>query len=367
MIVIVTGTRAELIKCMPLMKEFERRKISHTFVHTGQHDIDDLLDEFELGRPDYTLYDPPQTSSRFMVKTRRAVFWGFLLMPKIRRLLNKIKPKCVLYQGDTLSTACTAVASSELLGEKIWKNAHVEAGLRSFDMFEPFPEEIARKICDRFSDILFAPSELSVKNLKREGLGGEIVKVGNTIVDSVDMAVKIARRRRLRRVGRGKYVVVNIHRHENIKSRERMRKIVEIVKCVSLPIYWPIHDNTRRQLEKMGFWKKLQAKGIHFLPLMSYVEFVWLLKDAKYLITDGGSIQEESLALKKPCLLLREKTERQEGLRTGVNFLTRLNVDYAKKIIERFESYEFKTPTFKNPYGDGRAAERIINYLVEKL
>jgi UDP-N-acetylglucosamine 2-epimerase (non-hydrolysing) len=99
---------------------------------------------------------------------------------------------------------------------------------------------------------------------------------------------------------------------------------------------------------------------------MGYVEFLWLLKNSTFIVTDGGSIQEESLALKKPCVLLREKTERQEGLKTGINFLTKLDVDYAKRVIEILESSKFKVPKFENPYGDGKASKRIVDYLISR-
>ncbi|RLF34856.1 MAG: hypothetical protein DRM99_05735, partial [Thermoplasmata archaeon] len=162
------------------MKELERKEIEYRFIHTGQHSITDLIRKFQIKKPDITLYQPPKLSSRFMTKTHKAVFWGLKLIPKIRGILNKIKPTYVLYHGDTLSTASAAIASSIFLGERSWKNAHLEAGLRSFSLFEPFPEEISRKVADKFSDILFAPSDLSVKNLEREKLKGEIIKVGNT-------------------------------------------------------------------------------------------------------------------------------------------------------------------------------------------
>jgi UDP-N-acetylglucosamine 2-epimerase len=362
MITFILGTKAELIKCMPVMKELEKRKINYYFIHTGQHSIIDLVRDFEVKEPDIILYQPPRFSSRFMVKTHKAIFWGLNLIPKIRRLLNKIQPDYVLYHGDTLSTAAAAIGSSKLLNPfKEWKNAHLEAGLRSGSLTEPFPEEISRRIADRFSDILFAPSDLSVENLKKEKLKGRIVKVGNTIVDSVLISLKLAKEKRLKKPKEKEYVVVNIHRHENIKSKERMRKIVEIIKGVTLPIYWPIHDNTKNQLEKFGFWRELQEGKINFSPLINYIEFIWLMKNCTYLITDGGSIQEESLALKKPCILLREKTERQEGLKTGINFLTGLDVKYTRKIIEKLESEKFKIPKFRNPYGDGKAAKRIID------
>ena len=366
MIALVLGTKAELIKCMPVMKELEKGGVNYYFIHTGQHTIIDLVKDFEVKEPDIVLYEPPKLSSRFMVKTHKAIFWALPLIFKIRSTIRKLNPEYVLYHGDTLTTSAAAVATSKLLNPfKKWKNVHLEAGLRSFNIFEPFPEEISRRVADKFSDILFAPSDLSVENLKKEKVTGEIIKVGNTIVDSVLISLELAKKRKLKKL-KGKYVVVNIHRHENIKSKERMRKIVEIVKNVSLPIYWPIHDNTKKQLKKFKLWEELQKQNIHFMPLISYIEFIWLMKNATYLITDGGSIQEESLTLKIPCILLRERTERQEGLRTGINFLTKLDVEYTKKIIERLESTQFKVPGFKNPYGDGKAAKRIVEYLMKK-
>jgi len=364
MIAIVIGTKAELIKCVPVIKELDKRSIEYSIIHTGQHSLSDLAKDFGIKNPDILLYNPPKTSSRFMTKTHKAIFWGATLIKKIRFVLNKLQPKYVLFHGDTLTTASAAIASSNFWGRKSWENAHLEAGLRSFNLFEPFPEEISRRIADRFSDILFAPSDLSVENLKKEKVKGEIIKTGNTIVDTVLISLEIAKKRKLKKPKEKKYVVVNVHRHENIKSKERMRRIVEIIKNISYPIYWPIHDNTKLQLKKFGLLNELKDKEIYFSPLLSYIEFLWLIKNSTYLVTDGGSIQEESLVLKKPCIILRKETERQEGLKTGINFLTRLDVEYSKRIIEMLEGSTFKIPKFKNPYGDGKASKRIVDYLL---
>jgi UDP-N-acetylglucosamine 2-epimerase (non-hydrolysing) len=158
--------------------------------------------------------------------------------------------------------------------------------------------------------------------------------------------------------------LINIHRHENIKSKERLKKVVDIITGINIPTYWPLHDNTRQQLIKFGLMKRIQQKeNIKVSKLVSYLEFIRLLANCRYLVTDGGSIQEESLAFEKPCILLREKTERDEGLKTGINFLTKLDVEYAKNIISRMENRKFKIPKFKNPYGDGKAAKRIVDYV----
>ncbi|MDD5181715.1 MAG: UDP-N-acetylglucosamine 2-epimerase (non-hydrolyzing) [Candidatus Nanoarchaeia archaeon] len=363
MIAIILGTKAELIKTMPLMKELSRRKMPYTFIHTGQHSLGELCDDFNIRKPDIVLYAPPKLSSRFMVKTHKAIFWGLTLIPKIRKVLNKLQPDFVFYHGDTLSTAAAALASSTLLGKKRWLNGHLEAGLRSNNLFEPFPEEISRRIADRCSDLLFAPSKLSAENVMH--LKGRVYMTGNTVVDGIQECLKIAKQRKLP-VIKGKYVAVNIHRHENIKSRARMTKIYNIIKEVGLPMIWPLHDNTKKQMAKFGLWDKFNQLNIKFSPLVTYVEFLWMLNNATYLITDGGSIQEESLALKKPCILLREKTERIEGLSTGLNFLTKLDLEYAEWMISRIEAGKVNAKKFVNPYGDGSASKQIADVL-EKM
>ncbi len=367
MLAIVLGTKAELVKTFPIMKELKRRRINYYFIHTGQHSIVDLVEDFEIKKPDIVLYKPPELSSHFMVKTHKAVFWNVPLILRIRSVLKKIKNlDYVLYHGDTISTAAGAIASSELLNlNKNWKNAHIEAGLRSNDIFEPFPEEISRRIADRFSDILFAVSKGTVKNLKKEGLKGKIVNAGNTIMDSAHISLKIAEKK-FGKLKEKNFCLINIHRHENIKSKARLEKIANIISNVGIPAYWPLHDNTRQQLIKFGLMKKIQKnKNIQISKLLSYLQFIRLLANCRYLITDGGSIQEESLVFKKPCILLRMKTERDEGLKTGINFLTKLNVSYATKLIKMLEEGKFKIPKFKNPYGDGKAAKRIVDYLEE--
>lgn len=365
MICFILGTNAELIKTMPVMKELQIRRIDYYFIHTGQHSISKLIKDFGIKKPDAELYAPPELSSRFMVKTHKAIFWNLPLIFKIQKQLRKIKNlKYVFYHGDTITTAAAAIASSNIFNiRKRWKNAHLEAGLRSGDLYEPFPEEIARRIADRFSDILFAVSKGTVKNLKQENLDGKIINVGNTIIDAAHISLDLANKK-FGKMKEKNFCLINIHRHENIKSKRRMKKVVEIIENVDIPAYWPLHDNTRQQLKKFGLMKIIERKeNIKVTRLISYLEFIQKLANCRYLITDGGSIQEESLAFKKPCILLREKTERDEGLKSGINFLTKLNVHYAKSLIEKIEDKDLKISSFSNPYGDGKAAKRIVDYV----
>lgn len=358
MFAFVLGTKAELIKCAPVMKEFEKRGIAYFFIHTGQHSLGDIISDFKLKRPDFVLYEPPKLSSRFMTKTRKALFWGLPLIFKIRKLLVRLKPKYVLYHGDTLSAATAAIATKLCKGPE---SVHLEAGLRSGSILEPFPEEISRQICDRFSDVLFAVSNLTESNLRKEKHRGKIIKVGNTIIDSVKICLGIYKYKR--KYYPNSYVLVNIHRHENIKSVDRLTKIVQIIEKINYPVVWPIHDNTKKQLIKFGLWNTLQKLNVHFSPLCPYIEFIQLLANSKYLVTDGGSIQEESLALKKPCILLRKRTERIEGLSTGINFLTNLDVENTVQLIKRIEQ-GIKVKNFENPYGNGGASAKIVDFLI---
>src|SRR3989344_2448714 len=360
-IAIVIGTKAELIKCMPLMLRLQAQKKDYWFIHTGQHPLGKACEEFGIKKPDFILSKEPKISTKFWSKvSKAALIWFLKIISRIKRLVNKLQPKYIIYHGDTMSTAAAAIASSKILNpRKRWKNVHLEAGLRSGSLFEPFPEEISRQISDKFSDILLAVSDLSEKNLKKEKKKG-IVKVGNTIVDASYISYQKAKKQRLKKP-LGKYALINIHRHENLKNKKRMKKIIEILRAIKIKAIWPIHANTAHFLEKYGLVNEVKSmKNIELRSLIDYSDFIFMIANSKYIITDGGSIQEESLVFKKPCIILRKRTERQEGLSTGINFLTKLNVNYARKVIEDIESGKIKARDFKNPYGEKGVSKKIF-------
>lgn len=359
MIAFVLGTKAELIKSAPLMKELEKRGDEYLFIHTGHHDIKTICETFDIKDPDIVLFKPPKTTSRFFLKTEKAINWGAALSFKLYNTLRKNGSiDMILVHGDTITTAIASIVGSH--GK--WKVCHLEAGLRSYDLFEPFPEEIMRRIADKFSHYLIAVSKLSLENLRNEGVKGKVFLVGNTVLDSIKMSLRKRKKSR-----RKNHVVINVHRNENLQSRARMRRIVDIIKLVEeLDIFWPIHDNTKYALKKYGLWKEVKSlKNVEFSPLISYFDFLQELRNSRFILTDGGSIQEESLALKKPCIILRMKTERIEGLYTGINFLTKLNVEYTSRIIEMLKG-RFKIPKFKNPYGKPGVSKKIAR-IVEGL
>jgi UDP-N-acetylglucosamine 2-epimerase (non-hydrolysing) len=363
-IAIVIGTKAELIKCVPVMVELQKQKKDYWFIHTGQHPLSTACEEFNVKQPDFVLSVEPKISTKFWSKINKiSLIWFLSMITKIRRKIREIKPRHVIYHGDTMSTAAASIASSKFLNlNKKWKNAHLEAGLRSGRMFEPFPEEISRRISDRFSDILLAVSDLSERNLRNENKQGKIVKSGNTIVDSAIITLREAKKKYKKK--NGEYALINLHRHENLTSKERMEKMIKILSNIKINTIWPMHDNTEYYLKKYNLLQRVKSlKNIEIRPLVNYFEFIFLLANCKYIVTDGGSIQEESLVFKKPCILLRKKTERQEGLSTGINFLTGLNVNYAKKVIENIEGNKIKVKKFENPYGELGLSKKIVELL----
>jgi len=363
-IVIVIGTKAELIKTFPVMLELQKQKKDYWFIHTGQHPLGKACKDFGVKKPDFILSKEPEISTKFWSKVNKNSFSWFLSMIfKTRRLIRKIKPRYVIYHGDTMSTAAAAIASSKLLNSnKIWKNIHLEAGLRSGSLFEPFPEEISRHISDRFSDVLLAVSDLTEKNLYKYKNKKRIIRIGNTIIDSSLIAYKKASKNKRKKLSN--YALINIHRHENINNKQRLKKIISILKFVKIKAIWPIHANTAKSIERFGLVGEVKdMKNLQLMSLTNYGDFIFLLANCGYLITDGGSIQEESLVFKRPCILLRKKTERQEGLATGINFLTRLNVNRTKEIIEKIEKGKIKVKKFKNPYGEKGVSKKILEIL----
>lgn len=366
MIAIVLGTRAELIKVFPIMLELKRRKIPYKFIHTGQHNLGKLTKMLGVKNPDITITQPPKkATTKFWTKISKAVPWNLSIVLKIRSALRKIKNlDYVLYHGDTMSAASAAIASSKLLNPgKKYKNVHLEAGLRSGSIFEPFPEEFSRKICDTFSDILFAVSSESEKNLRKEKQKGKIYNVGNTIVDSAVLAYNLAKKKKFKKP-KEKYALATIHRHENIKDKNRLSKIADILQRVPIRVILPIHDNTYERIYKFNI--SHEFCGIDLVKLKDYVEFIYLLKNCSLLLTDGGSVQEESLVFKKPCIILRKRTERVAGLKTGINFLTKLDLEKAKIILKKISSPKWKIRKFKNPYGEHGVSKKIVNILLRE-
>lgn len=367
-IAIIIGTRAEFIKTFPVMLELQRRKIDYFFMHTGQHNLKDLCKKFSTKEPDIILTKEPEKTSRFNSKKIKAIVWNVSLIRKIRKEISKLKNlEYVLYHGDTMTTFASAIGTSKFLNPmKKYKNVHLEAGLRSWNNFEPFPEEMTRRVVVRFSDILFAVSPQARNNIKKYQGRKKIHVVGNTILDSADFGYSKARSNKTRLLSKEKFALISVHRHENLKSKERMEKIVEILLAIDIPAFFTIHDNTLKSLEKFGLLSKLKRnKNIKIISSMDYVSFIYQVANCSLIICDGGSIQEESIIFQKACVILRKATERPEGLCSNFQFLSELDVKKTKKKMKEYLSSSFKIDKFENPYGKVGVSEKIVDILTK--
>jgi len=352
-IAIILGTRPEIIKMAPVIRECQRRGLDYSIIHTGQHysyQMDWIFfEQLELPQPDHNL---DVGSGNHGEQTGR-------LLADLEAVLMAERPDVVLVQGDTNTVMAGALAASKLH----IKVGHVEAGLRSYD--RNMPEEINRVVADHVSDYCFAPTEISKANLLKEGIAPEKIHVtGNTIVDSVYRNLEIAMRKVniLADLGlepKG-YFLVTSHRQENVDSKERLGEIIrglEMVKSeFGLPVVFPVHPRTRKMVESFGF----ELDGIRAIEPLGFLEFLQLEAGARLALTDSGGVQEEACILGVPCVTLRENTERPETLDVGANVLagtvSQRIMDGARNMLEAGESW-------KNPFGDGNAGQRIIQIL----
>jgi len=313
MINCIVGTRAQIIKMAPVFREFEQRGTSLNLVLTGQHfdTMSDLLKEFGIqAKPSY-LYKGPEITGIL-----RMLVWFFRVLARVlikrRRYFPEIKKKkkFLLVHGDTASTLLGAIVG-KLLGFRV---VHVEAGLRSFNLLHPFPEEITRLLVSRLADVAFCPGSWAVKNLNHSR--HTCINTGNnTLLDAVHFA--IAQKSRTNMKIKGDYCVVSIHRFENIFNRSRLDQIIGMVKRVSrdYKIVFVLHPATHKKLKKWNMIEHLEAiENIKLVSRMTFVPFVRLISTARLVVTDGGSNQEELSYLGIPTLLMRKVTERKEGV-----------------------------------------------------
>jgi UDP-N-acetylglucosamine 2-epimerase (non-hydrolysing) len=283
------------------------------------------------------------------------------MLINIERILLRQKPQIVLVEGDTNTVLAGALAATKL-GIEV---GHVEAGLRSYD--RQMPEETNRILADHCSDLLFAPTAKAREILLNEGIPKQKIFItGNTIVDAVTQNIKIANKttktRAQQKLGLKPrtYFAVTVHRQENVDNPDRLRGIVKglerLQRDTGYPIVYPIHPRTKKNLEKL----RLQPKEIKTINPLDYLSFLWLESNAKLVLTDSGGVQEETCVLNVPCVTLRDNTERPETLEVGSNVLAGTDPDEIVKCVHVMLE---KKPRWKNPFGDGKAGERIVKIL----
>jgi UDP-N-acetylglucosamine 2-epimerase (non-hydrolysing) len=348
---IILGTRAEYIKMFPVMLELQKRNIEYKFIATGQHKLYDLIKMFNTKAPDIII----NSRDGFKGDTGGAFKWALQTNPKlIKYLKNNDDIKYVLVHGDTLSTLIGSWAS-KISGKKL---VHVEAGLRSGNIREPWPEELVRRIVDFISDIKFCPSEKCKKRL-----GGVSFNVGNTSIDSLYMALSLENHPNIDLPQQ--FAIASIHRHENIKSPDRMKKILKIIGNSEIPVIWFMHENTKQKLFDYGLEHELkETRNLKIIPSMEYSQFINVLGRAQFVFGDGGSLAEECAELNIPYITLRYETEREELLNRPDQCLTKLDINIAQTVVLKY-SMNREYYDLPNPYFTGESASKqIVDILV---
>ncbi len=373
-ILLVFGTRPEAIKMAPLVKELQRdeENFKTLVCVTGQHRemLDQVLKIFDI-HPDYDLNIMKKGQDLYDVTAR--------VLTGMRDVLYDAKPDVVLVHGDTTTSTAAALAA---FYQQI-PVGHVEAGLRTYNIYSPWPEEMNRQITGRISSYNFSPTPLSEKNLLGENVHGKIFVTGNTVIDALHMVVSrlksdesLANEQKnvLSRAGYDvsrledgkKLVLITGHRRENfgdgfIRMVTAMKDLSE--KYPEVDFVYPMHlnPNVRKPIHEV-FGEDLTRPNFFFIEPLQYLEFVFLMEKSNIVLTDSGGIQEEAPGLGKPVLVMRDTTERPEALSSGTVHL--VGTDYDKivnevsELLDNQKAYE-KMSQAVNPYGDGKACSRI--------
>lgn len=381
-VMLVFGTRPEAIKMCPLVKEFQKHNDGFETIVcvTGQHRemLDQVLNIFEV-KPDYDLNIMKQGQDLYDVTAR--------VLTGMRDVFKECKPDVVLVHGDTTTSTAAALAA---FYQQI-PVGHVEAGLRTHNIYSPWPEEMNRQITGRIATYNFSPTPLSESNLKAEKAQGNIYITGNTVIDALHMVVNklkndetLAKEQKeilkqagydVNRLADGKkLVLITGHRRENFG--EGFIHMVTAIKDLKskypdVDFVYPMHlnPNVRKPIHEV-FGEDLSNLGnMFFIEPLQYLEFVYLMEKATIVLTDSGGIQEEAPGLGKPVLVMRDTTERPEALASGTVHL--VGTDYQKimdevsTLLEDEQAYE-KMSKAVNPYGDGKACERIVEIFSKK-
>lgn len=369
----VVGARPNFMKIAPLLAELRKVEgVDHLLLHSGQHYGDLMSDAFfrdlELPEPDINLE----------VGSGSHAWQTAEIMKRLEPIVIEWKPELVIVVGDVNSTIAASLVASKL-GIRI---AHIEAGLRSFDM--SMPEEINRKLTDAISTFLFVTEESGVRNLQREGISADrIFMVGNVMIDTllrfrnVAATSNVLQNERLTGDNGAAlpYAVLTLHRPANVDDHETLQNLLEVFEkiALNLPILFPIHPRSEERIRSQGLGRYLRERtqdpptsGILPLQPLSYLDFLCLMDHARLVLTDSGGIQEETTVLGIPCLTLRENTERPVTVEQGTNEI--VGRDSAKIMAAVQRCLQGDRPVGRRPpLWDGKAAGRIVKILLEQL
>jgi len=347
---IVVGTRPQIIKSQPIIKELLSRKVKINIIHTGQHFDYKMskafFDEMKIKNPHYNLG----------VKFGSSAMQVSEIIKKLEKPLKNFMPDFVLVPGDTRSALASALCATRL-GFRV---AHVESGARSNDF--TLEEEINRRIIDQCSTLLFAPTPTCFQNLKNEKVLGSIFYTGDTMYD---VFLKFKKILKLKKSNKKKFVLVTIHRKNNIENYQTLSKIIKLIKKVAnsgTEVIFPIHPHTKQQIKSFG----ISLKGIHIIEPVKYSKMLKLLNEASLLITDSGGLQKEAFWSHTPCVTFRKSTEWIETMEGKKNLLlpiiTKSSYDSIKNLIKNKHS-DFKKST---KFGNGKASKKIVSILLQQ-
>ena len=358
----VVGTRPNFIKIAPLAREMSKHpEIRQVLVHTGQHYDKGMskffFDDLDIPKPDINLGIGSASDATQTAK----------IILEFEKVLLREKPDLVVVVGDVNSTLAASLAAAKC---KV-KVAHVESGLRSFD--RNMPEELNRVITDHIADFLFTTEESANKNLIAEGIDKDkIFFVGNVMIDSLLSHKEKSKQSKILpklKLEKNNYSVLTLHRPSNVDNREALAYVLDILEEIQkkIKIVFPVHPRTLKNLDNFNLMGKVKSqKNLIITEPLGYLDFINLMGNSKFVITDSGGIQEETTVLGVPCITMRNNTERPVTFEQGTNVLVSTDKN---KIIEAFNRL-LRTPNFNAripKLWDGKAAKRIVDILIENL
>lgn len=351
-ILTILGARPQFIKAGSVSREIAKHKsITEIIVHTGQHYDTNMSDiffqEMKIPKPNYFLGIGGKSHGAMTGQ----------MIEKIEEVALKEQPDWVMVYGDTNSTLAGAIVASKLH----IKLAHVEAGLRSFNM--KMPEEVNRILTDRISQVLFCPTNAAIENLEKEGYDKfdcRVIKSGDVMQDGAIFYKKIAQKPSSSI--NGNFILCTVHRAENTDNYSRLKNIFESLEEIGRgkQIVLPLHPRTKKILEKNSY----KPQNITFIDPVGYLEMVWLIDNCSLVMTDSGGLQKEAFFFKKPCITLRDETEWVELVENKFNIL--VGADRGKILDTYKNGKQFFSTNFDiDLYGGGRASENIINEILK--
>jgi len=350
-ILTILGARPQFIKAGTVSREISKySEIEEIIVHTGQHydaNMSDIFfDEMKIPKPDYFLGIGGKTHGAMTGQ----------MIEKIEEVALKEKPDWIMVYGDTNSTLAGAIVATKLH----IKLAHIEAGLRSFNM--NMPEEINRILTDRVSNILFCPTVTAIQNLEKEGFDNfdcKIINSGDVMYDGAMFYKQFATKPKIDI--QQDYILCTIHRAENTDNEKRLRDIFDALNTIAkdIQVILPLHPRTEKIIKDLD----IKTDNLTIIEPIGYLEMVWLIDNSKLVMTDSGGLQKEAYFFEKPCITLRDETEWVELVENGFNILVGAD---REKIVQAYSDYsKFKIQNLKlNLYGDGYASKKIVEELL---